>query len=340
MSYKLNISTFDEIIHDLCKEYNIYAPTREQGSGRFSDTDLISYGIIKSAQEIVTDVKSNFSPKEIVFPINETLFFFTEDEYREPKVLDKKILIFLRPCDIHGFARLDDIFLKNSDCEDFYYKRIREKISFALLECSGDFDNCFCTSMGCNSSDNYSLGFRIEENTVLIEKKDPAFDKYFQEHKNNSDYKLKQVTTNKESLEVPDLSETPIDVLYDNKLWEEYDSRCIACGRCNTTCITCSCHSTYDIFHDDNCAVGERKRTWSSCHIDGFTKMAGDINFRENNGARMRYKVLHKISDFKKRNGVNMCVGCGRCDDNCPEYISYLNCLKKLSKLQEKKNVR
>lgn len=26
-----------------------------------------------------------------------------------------------------------------------------------------------------------------------------------------------------------------------------------------------------------------------------------------------------------------MCVGCGRCDDACPEYISFSNCVNKLN---------
>ena len=49
------------------------------------------------------------------------------------------------------------------------------------------------------------------------------------------------------------------------------------------------------------------------------------------NGQRMRFKVLHKVYDFKKRNGYHMCVGCGRCDDICPEYISFSNSINKLA---------
>ncbi|HJO95285.1 MAG TPA: anaerobic sulfite reductase subunit AsrA [Victivallales bacterium] len=336
MSYKFNLETFNNLIGEISKNYDIYAPMRCVGSGRFSDTDLIRYGQIKNASDIVPDVKSNFSPKEIIFPINETLFYFTEDDYREPKSSTRKILIFLRACDIQGFERLDQIFLNNSDNEDFYYKRIRERVSFALLECRESFDNCFCASMGCNTADDYSFALRFTDKNVLLEMKDSNFDKYFDGYSNDCNFKPEQIATNSETLNVPDLAETDINVLYDEKFWEEYKSRCIGCGRCNTTCITCNCHSTCDIFYDDNCNVGERTRTWSSCQVDGFTDMAGGMSFRKDYGARMRYKVLHKILDFKKRFGTHMCVGCGRCDDNCPEYISYLNCLKKLDKLQEK----
>ena len=87
-----------------------------------------------------------------------------------------------------------------------------------------------------------------------------------------------------------------------------------------------------DIFYRDNANVGERRRVWASCQIDGYTEMAGGHGFRKNQGDRMRFKVMHKIYDFEKRFGYPMCVGCGRCDDVCPEYISYSNCVNRLAK--------
>ena len=40
-----------------------------------------------------------------------------------------------------------------------------------------------------------------------------------------------------------------------------------------------------------------------------------------------------QYDDFKKRFGEHMCVGCGRCDDNCPEYISYSSCINRLNQV-------
>ena len=119
--------------------------------------------------------------------------------------------------------------------------------------------------------------------------------------------------------------------IFQSDFWKEYSSRCIACGRCNTVCGTCACFTMQDIFYKDNKNVGERRRVWSSCQIDGFTTMAGGHEFRKNKGDRMRFKVMHKIHDFNKRFGYHMCVGCGRCDDACPEYISFSNCVNKLN---------
>ena len=85
-----------------------------------------------------------------------------------------------------------------------------------------------------------------------------------------------------------------------------------------------------DIFYTDNGKVGERRRVQASCMVDGFTDVAGGGSYRQKKGQRMRFKVLHKALDFKKRNGYQMCVGCGRCDDVCPEYISFSHCLNRL----------
>ena len=33
---------------------------------------------------------------------------------------------------------------------------MREKVKFALMECNGGDDTCFCVSMGTNKTDDYS----------------------------------------------------------------------------------------------------------------------------------------------------------------------------------------
>lgn len=74
---------------------------------------------------------------------------------------------------------------------------------------------------------------------------------------------------------------------------------------------------------------------WASCMVDGYTDVAGGESYRKKYGQRMRFKVLHKVLDFKQRSGYHMCVGCGRCDDICPEYISFSNSINKLEAAME-----
>ena len=63
--------------------YHIYAPRNFSGGGRFSDTDCIRYGKIEHADEIVFDKKSDYSFKEVLTPVSQTLFFFTEGQTKE-----------------------------------------------------------------------------------------------------------------------------------------------------------------------------------------------------------------------------------------------------------------
>ncbi len=330
MGFAIEKKKFETILNKINKKYRIYAPVSIKGKGRFSDTDLIRYREINAIEDIVVDKKSDFSPKEIVFPITQTLFNFTENDIREPGEDTRGILIFLRPCDINGIRRLDSVFLKNGAAEDTYYKQIRERIKYAMIECTEGFENCFCVSMGANKTDDYSMAVRFASGEVKVDVKDEAFLSYFDPECKVNDFTPNFIKENAIQVNVPDV-EKMSNWVFDHELWDEYRSRCISCGRCNTTCITCSCFTTSDISFADNPDVGERRRVWASCHIDGFTGLAGGHSFRDDVASRMRFKTLHKIYDFKKRFGENMCVGCGRCDDSCPEYISFSNCINKVN---------
>ena len=65
MSYKISNSKFNEILERLSNDYEIYAPVRIKGRGRFSDTDNIRYQ--KKCQAFLLDtfekfIKSAFKP--------------------------------------------------------------------------------------------------------------------------------------------------------------------------------------------------------------------------------------------------------------------------------------
>ena len=326
MGYKISKIKADILLKQWAEKYDIFAPVLMEGEGCFSDTDIIRYGKIESLDDIAWDKKSDYSFKEILLAINETLFYFTEDQTTIPQGPQKDILIFLRACDIHAVKRLDEIYLKNG-VEDFYYARIRERVKFILMGCQHTCDSGFCVSMGTNKADTYDAYIKVSEDTVFMDIKleELVVDVDAEQTNVTPDY----VTENKEKVTLPkNLSNES----FQKEIWKEYGDRCIACGRCNFVCPTCTCFTMQDIFYKDNAKVGERRRVWASCQIDGYTEMAGGHGFRKTQGERMRFKVMHKIYDYEKRFGYPMCVGCGRCDDVCPEYISYSNCVNRLAK--------
>lgn len=327
MGYKLTKDKANQILKKWSEKYDIYAPKRMKGEGCFSDTDIVRYAKIDQLDEIEWDKKSDYSFKETLLAINETLFYFTEDQTTVPKAPEKGKLIFLRSCDLHAVKRLDQIYLKNG-FEDFYYARIRNQAKFVLMGCQTTCSTGFCVSMNTNKSDNYDAYIKLDQDFVYMDLKCDEFIKDISVEE-NMDVTVDYVTENKEKVVLPkNLSNES----FTKEIWQDYGSRCIACGRCNFACPTCTCFTMQDIFYRDNAKVGERRRVWASCQVDGYTDMAGGHSFRKNQSDRMRFKVMHKIHDFEERFGYPMCVGCGRCDDICPEYISYSNCINRLAK--------
>lgn len=328
MGYRTSTAHLDSILRELSKEYSIYAPKTFVGEGTYSDTDRVRYGTVESLGEINFEVKSEFSYKEILTPISETLFYFTEDEVKVADGPKKGAIVFVRSCDLHAVKRMDDIYLKNG-FEDFYYKRIREKTKFILMGCSQSCESCFCVDMGTNKSDHYDAYIKVDGDSALI---DGEFEALITRLEEVEEVTVKPdfVTENKTRVNIPE--NLSLDIM-DSTMWNEYNERCIACGRCNFVCPTCTCFTMQDVFYEgsDRKQAGERRRVWASCQVNGYTDMAGGHSFRGDKGQRMRFKVLHKVYDYKKRFGYNMCVGCGRCDDICPEYISFSACINKLS---------
>ena len=328
MGILMHPTQFNEWLHAIRHDYDVFAPKRFIGTGMYADTDVIRYGIIETIDEIVFDEKSHYSFKEILTPVIQTLFFFTEQEVKEPDPPKKGAVIFMRSCDIHALRRMDDMYLKNGPA-DYYYQRIRENVKIVLMECSGSFENCFCISMGTNTTENYDLSVGKQGDLLLLDCNDADWFRHLEKLSiSNVEIKPKHVSSNHFNVTIPERLELSIT---ESPYWDQYDKRCVGCGRCNLVCPTCTCFTMQDLYYSENCRAGERRRVMASCMVDGFTDVAGGGSYRKSHGQRMRAKVLHKIWDYKQRNGYHMCVGCGRCDDICPEYISFSHCVNGLA---------
>lgn len=246
--------------------YHIYAPRNFSGGGRFSDTDCIRYGKIEHADEIVFDKKSDYSFKEVLTPVSQTLFFFTEGQTKEADFPQKGAVIFLRSCDLYTLKRLDDMYLHNSPA-DYYYQHLRDNIKIVLMGCEHSFENCFCVSMETNVSTKYDMSIdRQPDGTYLVDCKDEAWVKQLvQAGCEQQEVIPAHVTENQVTVQVP---ENLTAEVAKSTMWEEYNSRCINCGRCNFVCPTCTCFTMQDLFYSENGKVGERRRIWASCMVD------------------------------------------------------------------------
>lgn len=334
MSYKLSNREVDQILGALKESYDVYAPKRFPKQGRYSDTDILHYHPVGLKEEIEWKEKSDYPAKEIINPIQQALFFYTEDEYRASKTGKKPILVFARPCDINAQKVQARIYAGNGDFTDMYYKRVRDRLKFIMMECNGGDDTCFCVSMGSNTVDreDYAAAVRFTDDGMYVDVVDPELEKYF-EGMTETEYEPEFVMENELKVQIPDLEDKEVrKALKKHPMWQEYNSRCISCGACTVACSTCSCFTTRDIAYGDNPEVGERRRVNASCQVAGFDQMAGQREFRPTAADRMRYKVLHKFYDYKARFGDrHMCVGCGRCTHRCPELITITGTVGKIN---------
>lgn len=330
MAYQLSKNAAQQMFRQWTDNYLVVAPRLMEGEGCFSDTDIVRYGPVTSLDEIEWTQKSDYSFKEALLPINEILFYYTEEDTSIPKLSERETLIFLRACDLNAVKRLDQIYLDNG-FGDFYYARRRDKVKFVLMECAESCASGFCVSMGTNTAEDYDACIRLDGDTAYVDLKWAELEKYIDGAESLA-WSPEFVQENNEKVTLP---KKLSNETFTKEIWEEYGSRCIGCGRCNFVCPTCTCFTMQDVFYRDNAKVGERRRVWASCQVDGYTDIAGGASFRKKQGERMRFKVMHKVYDFEKRFGYPMCVGCGRCDDVCPEYISYSNCLNRLAKEEE-----
>ena len=98
MGYRIVNESINSIFEKLSENYMIYAPKVFVGDGTFSDIDVIRYGEVSKIEEIVFDKKSDYSFKEVILPITQRLFYFTEDEITIPKAPEKGAIVFLRSC--------------------------------------------------------------------------------------------------------------------------------------------------------------------------------------------------------------------------------------------------
>ncbi len=328
MGFLLTKNQINNWIEKFSKEYRIFAPKCFTGGGKFSDTDCIRYGLITSIDQIVFDKKSQYSFKEVLTPSSQTLFFFTEKETKEADMPEKPAMVFLRSCDLHALKRLDEMYLSNGP-KDYYYWNLRKNMKIVLMGCTESYENCFCVSMGSHQSHNYDMSFDVCDEGYRVDCKDELFEQTFELMEAQAEQVVPAYVT--ENIVAVTIPENLDRTVADSGMWKEYDARCIGCGRCNFVCPTCTCFTMQDIFYSDNGKVGERRKVLASCMVDGFTDVAGGGSYRKGYGERMRFKVLHKVLDYKQRNGHHMCIGCGRCDDVCPEYISFSTAVNKLN---------
>ena len=289
MGYVLDGEGLDGLVRELARDYLVFAPVRKVGAGRFTDVDQVIYDFVDNASQIELDAKSDYSFKELLTPLSQTLFYYTEDQVREAGGIGaagdparegdaRDVLVLMRACDLHGVKRLDAMYLHNGP-EDSFYKRIRDRALRAsrlppdlraLLLRGHGVKKCCAGQLGVLAR---ALGRglcvrrcqRVPPSALRALCHGQPRRGARARHQNEVHARPRTV---------------PLE-LRTSPVWDEYNHRCIGCGRCTLVCPTCTCFTMQDVAYTENGRVGERRRVQASCMIDGYSTVAGGASYRK-----------------------------------------------------------
>jgi len=298
-----------------------------------------AFGTITDPAQLRLDYDTTIlPPKKVLQPPQERLATFNRQEHKVEPVIEAgpTVLLGVHTCDLHAIQLLDEVF--SDEHPDAHYLERRKQTVIVGLECLEPCDeHSFCKSMGTLTSDEgydlhltdlgaaYAVDVATEKGEQLLSRYGTA-----REAADADIQRLNEVLGAKWSRFTYRLDFDPaelpalLSMAYDHPLWEELGERCLSCGSCTNVCPTCYCFNVIDEV-DMALVEGERLRTWDSCQLDEFARVAGGENFRAARAARQRHRFMRKGRYIYEKFGKLGCVGCGRCIRTCVANISIVD---------------
>lgn len=295
--------------------------------------DIILYRPVSSSSEVILDyARPKISAKEVVLPSTDPILSINkhgrEVTLSEPMPEDQ-VVFGLRPCDAHGIAVLDAVFLKHEPV-DLNYSRRREATTLVGLSCPQMWEDCFCNSMGGGPDDpthvdllltpvqdGFAVNVVTDKGQALIAEMD------LQEGGGESP---RLVLNQVESLQVEEFW----PVRFADPYWDLLAERCLECRLCAYLCPACRCFDIRDQVTQQGIGDSQydRLRCWDSCTGANYRVVAGGHNPRATKGQRLRNRFFCKFYYVPMEYGISGCVGCGRCIEACPVNIDIVEVLR------------
>jgi sulfhydrogenase subunit beta (sulfur reductase) len=322
----------------LVQEMDLVAPRDVDGH--------VLYRPVTSSADILFDYeRPELSAKDYLLPATEVLLRIEKQgaEVTQEEVLpDRRQVIFgVRPCDAHGLAVIDALFLEQEP-PDRYYGHHRERTTLVGLACSQMWEGCFCTSVGGAPDDPTHLDvlLRRVNGGYIVE---PVTDKGAslleglalkdRDQKPGFAAPLTEKTRFLESVPV-----TPPEKwrpLFEDQIWMRHGERCLSCRICTYVCPTCRCFDVTDRVVAERAGVTyvERIRTWDACTSTNYRRAAGGHNPRPTKPGRLRNRFFCKFCYYPEDFGPLGCVGCGRCVVSCPVDIDITEVMQDVAEM-------
>jgi ferredoxin len=326
---KIDKNEWTKGLDALRESFRLFGPVREREYAQFKE--------LAAGQHPDLEIQNTrLSPKSLIFPQSEVMMDYSLDPKDEdqgickevPKDYSPRAVIGMRPCDAKATVLVHMNF-DNGDYQDPYWLNLYNATTFVGLACDTPCSTCFCTTAGCgpyheegldlllsDQGDHYLAKSLTDKADALIEKAGWGADgdaKVIDQAKVAAEGKITA------SIETDRLQSLETLALHGADFWDDISFSCINCGTCTFVCPTCWCFDIQDEAHGKN---GVRMRNWDSCMFPIFTVHTTGHNPRGTKLARVRQRFMHKLKYFvDKYNQGIMCVGCGRCVQQCPVNI-------------------
>jgi len=308
------------------------------------ETDQLFFTEIKDNAVVVLDSYRTIDPLR-------ALFYFSRETLLPADKVKKRLIVGAKGCDMAAFQVLDKALI-NEDFVDPVYQAWREQTTIITTDCTEIGDSCHCTLVKGKpyTDQNYDMNLSAINGNYLItvgSKKGEELLKIMkdmislsQPHGNEKDTikknrkaieeKLKQ--QNSKYLRSEDYGNLRKSDIED---WIKDSKQCIGCGGCTNICPTCYC-----IIINDETTGKEfvKVRSYDSCQLHGYAKVAGGDSPRPKMYQRFRNRYLCKFDYMKSNFDLIGCTGCGRCIDVCAGEIEFREVVQKniqLPKVQE-----
>jgi len=325
----LKKADFNEFIKRLAKIQKVVAPVK-RGLKNFAFEEVTS-----GEDVALTYIPTILPPKKYFMPPKESLAEFNKKENKWETVLEyEELTIFgVHTCDLAGIQCLNMVF--SDTPKDINYIVRKNKITIIGFECNNYCDeHASCAAVDSYlPKGGYDLFFTELKDVFIVHintldgsdiiKKVNLFDIVSEDYAKE----FKTVRANKKEVfkDEVNVGYKGLKSLFDKssgaKVWDDLDQRCVACGNCTNVCPSCYC---FDVVDDINLDLntGVRSRKWDSCQNEGFAKVAGEENFREERGQRQRHRYMRKFNYPVDKYNRYFCTGCGRCTRSCMAGIS------------------
>jgi ferredoxin len=276
-------------------------------------------------------------------PVDTILTFEVNGTYQAEYDTERFVLVGVHPYDMVAINQMDELF--RQDNYDSHYMNRRNNATIIACDVVKASKNVFASSMDSATVDegydilltdigeSYVMDVATDKGQSLLANADgviDASDEDINMQEKAQEKNLKDLNKHALQCKVSDLPKL-LEKSYDSSVWEEKAKTCFACGSCNQVCPTCYCFNVQDDVNWD-LQKGQRNRAWDGCLLAGFTKVAGEHEFRKNKADRFRHRLYRKgMYVPEKIGGQIACVGCGRCINAClPDIANPVNVYNKL----------